>query len=86
MDKNIITVRIDDYTEMAEVLLNNNYIMMGNFWDFHPGCYSIGNTESYGNFKGHISLAKAVKENLEKQGQLATIVTEKYNYDKKYQL
>ena len=37
--KNVIKVIIDTSCEMAEVSLNGECLMMGNFWDFHPGCH-----------------------------------------------
>lgn len=31
--------RIDASCEMAEVLIEDAFVMAGNFWDFHPGCH-----------------------------------------------
>lgn len=41
LDQNVVWVNIDDGCEMAEVLVNGELIMMGSFWDFHPGCHGI---------------------------------------------
>lgn len=34
-----IHCRIDASCEMAEVLVEDVFVMAGNFWDFHPGCH-----------------------------------------------
>ena len=31
--------RIDASCEMAEVLIEDAFVMVGNLWDFHPGCH-----------------------------------------------
>jgi len=38
---NTVTIQIDDSCAMAQVLVNDVLIMVGNFWDFHPGCHGI---------------------------------------------
>jgi hypothetical protein len=62
---------------MAEVHLNDKCIMVGNFWDFHPGCHGI---HEYGDFKGFDSLAVSVAHKLNEQGKKSIIVREKYDY------
>ena len=52
--------------------------MMGNFWDFHPGCMS--STEKYGDFRGYSGLIRAISETLGKKGGTVKLVKEKYNY------
>jgi hypothetical protein len=57
-----VKLYIDYSCEMAMVLdSNGDCIMMGNYWDFHPGCHGI---EEYGDFNGPRSLATiaALKE------------------------
>ena len=78
MQQHIINLRIDDNCEMAEVILDGKHIMMGNFWDFHPGCMS--STEKYGDFRGYSGLIRAISETLGKKGGTVKLVKEKYNY------
>ena len=39
--KNRVTVRVDSTCSMAEVVLDGEVVITGNFWDFHPGCHNI---------------------------------------------
>ncbi len=50
--KNVVKVNVDAGCKMAEVRVNNKVVMLGNFWDFHPGCHGIDL-----RFQGHDSLA-----------------------------
>lgn len=76
-----IIVKVDDYNEIAEILLNEETIYMGNFWEFHSG-----NILDWGSFNGYNALAKAIKNKLEKRGKKAKIIKEKYNFNKKAML
>lgn len=53
-----ILIEVDKSCEMACVSLNDKCVMMGNNWDFHPGCHGIS---EYGDFKGYHSLAIAIQ-------------------------
>lgn len=79
--KHTIKVRTDHSCEMAEVLLDDELVMMGNFWDFHPGCCDV--TE-YGNFSSYATLSTAIYQHLVKSGvpynEIETI-TEQYEYE-----
>ena len=75
--QHIINLRIDDNCEMAEVILDGKCVMMGNFWDFHPGC----TIENYGEFRGYSGLIKAICECLGKKGDTAKLIKEKYDYN-----
>lgn len=63
-NNNVIKVYKDPSCEMASVFLNGKELMMGNYWDFHPGChggalrvlgYITGNT-SWQGVTGLISM------------------------------
>jgi hypothetical protein len=58
---NIIKIIREPHFEMAYVYLNDEHIMSGNYWDFHPGCHGM---YQYGDFKGVDSLAIAIKKSL----------------------
>ena len=45
--KNKVTVDIDRSCEMAQVKVNGKVIMVGNFWDFHPGCHGFNGLPSF---------------------------------------
>ena len=77
-EMNVILVKVDKSCDMAEVLLNGECIMDGNFWDFHPGCHGIN---EYGDFNSHYELAKKIGETLTKEGKEFTIVKEEYVYE-----
>ena len=57
MNKNIIEIKVDKSCEIAQVSLNGEIVMSGNFWDFHPGCHGIN---EYGDFKGYSDLARSI--------------------------
>jgi len=76
--ENVILVKVDKSCDMAEVWLNDECIMDGNFWDFHPGCHGIN---EYGDFKGYSDLARAIALSLHKEGESSKIVNEEYCYE-----
>ena len=78
--EHIINLRIDDMGEMAEIYLNGECIMLGNFWDFHPGVLDLLD-KKYGEFKGYNGLINAIREQIEKEGHTTHIIKERYSYD-----
>jgi len=77
MTEHVITIKVDRSCSMAEVLLNGELVMMGNYWDFHPGCHGI--TE-YGDFRGHKGLANSIAVSLQKNGDTVRIEETTYSY------
>lgn len=37
MNKTPVVCMIDTFVEMACVCMDGDVVLMGNFWDFHPG-------------------------------------------------
>lgn len=35
----VILIEKDEAVEMARVSINGEWLMQGNYWDFHPGCH-----------------------------------------------
>lgn len=79
--QHIINLKVDDYSEMATIYLDNKVIMTGNFWDFHPGCHGI--TE-WGDFRGYTGLIRAISEKLGKKGETVKLIKENYSHEKNY--
>lgn len=76
--KNKVTVDIDRSCEMAQVKVNGKVIMVGNFWDFHPGCHGFNGLPS---FHGYNSLANVFVLGLEADQRQASLVTnEEWTY------
>lgn len=65
-----ITLFLDPSCKMAGVKAGRKWIMVGNFWDFHPGCHGI---HEYGSFGSPLGLALAVAASVRKQGKIASI-------------
>lgn len=78
--EHIINLRIDDMGEMAEIYLNGECIMLGNFWDFHTGVLNSIDRK-YGEFKGYNGLIKAICEQLLKEGHTTKLIKETYSYE-----
>lgn len=86
MKKKQITlyIKTDVFTEMAWVHFRKRKDldlpngMMGNYWDFHPGCHGI--TE-YGDFRSYLGLAMAMQDELESLGY--TVITKSQEWDYK---
>lgn len=57
----IILVEVDRSCEMGRVSLNDECIMEGNYWDFHPGCHGI---DEYGDWKGYTHLSEKIYQKL----------------------
>lgn len=62
---NKIYVGVEADCEMATVELNGKNIMIGNFWDFHNGCYGLWDIP---DFKGYSSLVSLIELYCEKAG------------------
>lgn len=48
----------DPSCEMAELVVNGKVVYVGNYWDFHPGCFG---EEGIGDFNGRHSLMHEVE-------------------------
>lgn len=66
-----ITVKLEPSCEMAGVWVEDECVMVGNYWDFYPGCHGI---HKYGEFKGPFSLARAIERALKNRGEEVVIV------------
>lgn len=74
---NKVTIDIDRSCDMARVKVNSKLIMMGNFWDFHPGCHGF----DLPDFRGHESLADVFVSALEaNQSKVTLTVNENWVY------
>jgi hypothetical protein len=73
-----IRVRQDESCEMAEVYLDDKYIMGGNYWDFHSGCHGI---YEYGEFKDLNELRYNLQIYQELKGFLVEVIYEEYNWE-----
>lgn len=77
-ENNIIQVNIDKSCEMAEVLLNDEVVMCGNFWDFHNDCHGM----KMADFRGYNSLVSELESALKDYGKNVEIFTDKnWKYD-----
>ncbi len=56
-----ILVKTDSSCEMAEVYLDGELVMSGNYWDFHNRCHGI---HKYGEFNNISELVKRISESL----------------------
>jgi len=70
--ENIIKILIDESCEMAVVLLNDECVMEGNYWDFYNGCHDI---QEYGEFNNYFGLVIGIQN---KVG--GKIIKESYNH------
>lgn len=74
---NKIVIHFDDSCAMAYVELNDMGIMMGNHWDFHPGCHGIGF-----NFRGPQDLADKVERAIRRAGyEVAILHNMQWSYE-----
>lgn len=53
-----ITLYYKKESNLYAIEVDNEHIMSGNHWDFHPNCHGI---HKYGDFKGPYSLIKAIE-------------------------
>lgn len=65
---------IDESCEMAGVYLDGKLVMLGNYWDFHPGCHGI---HKWGNFDSDDDLVARIKAKLTKNGDTVTVTVRK---------
>jgi hypothetical protein len=72
--KHIILVRTDSSCEMAEVYLDGELVMNGNYWDFHNGCHGI---YKYGEFNSVDGLVRKISRSL--SPELVEVNRETYN-------
>ena len=40
-EQNTVVTDLDDSCDMAQVSVNGEAVMVGNTWDFHPGCHGF---------------------------------------------
>ena len=73
--KHIILVKTDPSCSMAEVYLDDELVMFGNYWDFHNGCHGI---HKYGEFNSVDELVRQITVSL--SPELVTVKREKYEY------
>jgi hypothetical protein len=77
-EKNIIKVGIQESCEMAVVDLNESCLMMGNFWDFHPGCHGM----KVPDFSSHDELAEMFRDALVASGnEVEIVIDEEWEYE-----
>lgn len=65
-ENNGITIRIDRSCEMAAVEVNGSCVMMGNYWDFHNGCFGMYDIP---DFNGYRSLVRMIDKYIKSQGK-----------------
>lgn len=68
---------VDKSCDMAVVLIDGEFVMGGNFWDFYPGCHGIN---EYGDFNGYRSLTNAIERKLRREGCNTEMVEIEYKY------
>lgn len=67
---NRVVICKDDSCDMAEVLVNGHSVMMGNTWDFHPGCHGF----NLPDFQTPEDLAELFLNALKAEGKQAEII------------
>jgi hypothetical protein len=73
----MVKLYLDADTEMAMVTCRSDkLVMLGNFWDFHPGCHGI---YEYGDFSSAKELATKVA--LKETRRPDYIIVEGWNYE-----
>jgi len=78
LDKNEILEEVQNSCEMACVSVNGTCIMMGNYWDFHPGCHGL----KLPDFSSPSSLVSLFNNALKSEGKEVNIVVdETWKYD-----
>ncbi len=71
-EKNIIILKEDFSCEMAEVDLNGENVFMGNFWDYHPGCYGHILSKKY-DWEGISGFVNALARYIQDRGKKVTV-------------
>jgi hypothetical protein len=72
-----ILIEIDEDSEMARVSIDNECVMEGNYWDFHPGCHGI---TKYGHFSDYTQLVQRIYLYLTKSSSKVIVEKKKYKY------
>jgi hypothetical protein len=68
---NKVQIDIDRGCSMARVKVNGKAVMLGNFWDFHPGCHGF----NLPNFASYTELADLFVSALKSNHQAVTLAT-----------
>lgn len=78
---NIIKVRNDDNSEMAEISINDKIVMIGNYWDFHNDCHG-GSFNLIDKFDSYSQLANILidKINMLDKSLKIKLVEEQYKF------
>jgi hypothetical protein len=77
LDHNIIKIFVDKKTNMACIEVNSEFIMEGNFWDFHNSCHG-GSFYLLEDFYSYKSLANKIKNYFIKNNLNVEVITEDY--------
>ena len=71
-----ILVKTDPSCKMAEVYLDGELVMNGNYWDFHNGCWGI---DKYGRFDNYHELVANIARSL--SPELVEVKRESYKFE-----
>lgn len=78
LDRNTVTTDLDGSCDMAQVSVNGQVVMVGNLWDFHPGCHGF----NLPGFHGHEELTDLfVKALTAHVGEVVQTVNEDWVYE-----
>lgn len=77
-DKNILVIFQDKGCDMAKVVLNEECIMEGNYWDFHNGCYGMNDLPNFRTFSG---LKDIIEKYVKSLGKEIEISYQSYKYE-----
>lgn len=78
LEENEILEEVQASCEMACVSVNGQCIMMGNYWDFHPGCHGLKLPE----FSSPSSLVTLFNNAIKSEGkEVKIVVDETWKYD-----
>lgn len=74
---NTLTLARDSETRMAKVMVNDECVYSGNYWDYHNGCHGVHDFP-FDDVAGFISGLKALAI---REGMEVTYLVEEYSYD-----
>lgn len=74
---NTLTLARDSETKMAKVMVNDECVYSGNYWDYHNGCHSVHDFP-FDDVAGFISGLKALAL---REGMEVTYLVEEYSYN-----
>lgn len=60
LDNNLIEVFVDKSCDMACVKFNGEFVLEGNYWDFHPGCHGDTGFPEYSSYHGLVSALELI--------------------------